>query len=100
MYLPRRIRTPTVWIVDADTHAVIGEVEIRDPKLDTIDAVARICCAAKQRGVRPRLRGSSKGFYELLDLAGLVGAVDADGQPQSSVRRSGNPNSANNSGPM
>ncbi|MBF6620531.1 MAG: hypothetical protein ITG02_09915 [Patulibacter sp.] len=81
MHLPaRHTQNPTVWIFDADSDRLIGRVPIIRTDLRTVDQVARTCCAAKQRGLRPSLRGSTPEFYALLDLAGLVGAVGAQVQ--------------------
>lgn len=78
MHLPARLtQTPTVWIFDADSDQLIGRVPIVRTDLRTVDAVARRCCAAKEQGRRPSLRGTTPEFYALLDLAGLVGAVGA-----------------------
>jgi hypothetical protein len=78
VHLPaRHTRSPTVWIFDADSDRLIGQVPIVRTDLPTVDRVARTCCTAKQQGLRPSLRGTSPEFYALLDLAGLVGAVGA-----------------------
>ncbi len=81
MHLPaRHTQPPSVWIFDARNDRLIGRVPIHRADLATIDRVARICCTAKDEGLRPALRGSTPEFYALLDLAGLVGAVGADVQ--------------------
>jgi hypothetical protein len=78
VHLPaRHTQNPTVWIFDADSDQLIGRVSIVRTDLRTVDEVARTCCAAKEQGRRPCLRGTTPEFYALLDLAGLVGAVGA-----------------------
>lgn len=87
MHLPaRHTQTPTVWIFDANSDQLIGRVPIIRNDLRTVDQVARTCCAAKQRGLRPSLRGTSPEFYALLELAGLVGAVGAEVQAPAPPR--------------
>lgn len=79
MYLPaRHIQTPTVWIFDAVDDRLIGRVVVPRSDLQAVDAVARICLAAKQQGLSPALRGTTPEFYALLDLTGLATALGAD----------------------
>lgn len=79
MYLPaRHIQTPTVWIFDAVDDRLIGRVVVPRSDLQAVDAVARICLAAKQQGLSPALRGTTPEFYALLDLTGLTTALGAD----------------------
>lgn len=78
VYLPERlIQTPTVWIFDAVDDRLIGRVVVPRSDLQAVDAVARICLAAKQQGLSPALRGTTPEFYALLDLAGLTTALGA-----------------------
>lgn len=79
MYLPaRHTQTPTVWIFDAADDRLIGRVAVPRSDLRAVDAVARICLAAKRQGLGPALRGTTPELYALLDLTGLTTALGAD----------------------
>lgn len=95
MHLPaRHTRTPTVWVFDAVDDRLIGRVVAPRSDLRAVDALARICLAAKRRGLRPTLRGTPPELYSLLALTGLTSITGS-----SPTSCAGRPNSPNHSGP-
>jgi anti-anti-sigma regulatory factor len=68
-------RTPTAFVVD---------VSALPPDLATIDALARLALAARRRGGRVRLRGTSEHLRQLIRLTGLTGVlrVEAGREPE------------------
>jgi len=70
--------------------------EIRDPKLATIDQLARLALAARQLGCQVHLRHANPALLELIELAGLadilrveVGREPEEGEEPGGVEEEG-----------
>lgn len=59
---------------------------IRAPDMGTVEALARLQLAALRRAGRLRLRGTSAALRELLDLAGLCGALGLESVGEAEER--------------
>jgi anti-anti-sigma regulatory factor len=64
---------------DAD-HVVCDVVELIDPDIVAIEALARLTLTAQRRGCRVRLRGTSRTLQELLAFAGLFDVIPIGAQ--------------------
>jgi hypothetical protein len=83
----------TNLVVSIDGRDVaLGELCDADPFV-AVEAVARLCVAAKRRGLEVRVRTTNPVLVQLLDAAGLAHVVQrgCDGRADQPSTRSGNP---------
>jgi hypothetical protein len=65
-----------VVLLDGDTEVVVGRIVGAHADIGFVNVVARMQLAARRGGFVIRLRDVCAELYELLDLAGLTGAVE------------------------
>ena len=56
---------------ESGADVIVCDVAKAEPDAVTIDALARVCLAARRRGCDARVRGASSELRALLDFAGL-----------------------------